>query len=117
MKCLKIILFSFIKILVFSIILSIMGFYNFFENNFLNIFLIIGLIIIFIINGYNLEGISNKHYFYTGVFLSCFSVFLILINIIFSNLSYRLFIYLLIIIFSNLLGCFIKIKKRKINSK
>ena len=41
------------------------------------------------------------------------SLVLIIINICFSKISYKLFIYLTIIISSNLLGSFIFIKRKK----
>ena len=113
MRYLKICLFSFINLIIFITVLSILYYYNIINNNFFNIIKIVLFITIFIINGYKIESISNKKYYSNFVFCLCLSLIFTLINLIYAKISFKLLIYIVIIISSNFLGSFMFIKRKK----
>lgn len=112
MKYLKICFLTCVKLIIFITILSVLYYYDIINNRIFNIFKIVLFIIIFIINGYKLERISSRKYYNNIIFCSFISLTLILINLVYSKISFRLLIYILIIISSNFLGSFM-FKKRK----
>lgn len=113
MKYLKVCLLSFIGIILCISILSILYYYNIIGKNIFNFFKIILFIIIFSINGYKIEKISNRKYYGILIFNIVTSIILLFVNYFSYKITFRLFIYLLLIICSNIFGGFIYRKKRK----
>lgn len=112
MKYLKTCFITFIGIIICISVLSTLYYYKIINNNTFNVLKILLLIIIFNINGYKIERISNNKR--NNIIVSfIISLVLLIINICFAKISYKLFIYLIIIISSNLLGSFMFIKRKK----
>ena len=112
MKLFKVIIYSFISIIISISILSVFNYYNIISKDVFNIIKILLLIVIFIINGYKIRRISkNKRCLLYFSFL--LSILLIGINLIYSRFNYRVLIYVSIILLSNLLGGFIYKRKKK----
>ena len=112
MKLLKTWIITLINITIFISLISILYYYNIINTNLYNVLKIIFLIIIFIINGYKTEK-NSKQKIKTNAYI-CFiiSLLLILINIIFSKITFKLVIYIIILIISNIFGGIIYRKKR-----
>lgn len=112
MNYLKTISLTIISLLIGITVLSILFYYDIIKENIFNILRILLIMIIFIINGYKIEKISTKKRA-NILFSITIAIILLLVNIIFSNISLKLLIYIIIIILSNFLGSFIYRKRKK----
>ena len=112
MNYLKTISLTIISLLIGITVLSILFYYDIIKENIFNILRILLIMITFIINGYKIEKISTKKR--ANILYSItIAIILLLVNIIFSNISLKLLIYIIIIILSNFLGSFIYRKRKK----
>ena len=112
MKLLKTWIISLLNITIFISFISVLYYYNIINTNLYNVLKIISLIIIFILNGYKTEKNSKKKIKTNAYICFIISLLLILINIIFSKITFKLTIYIIILIISNIFGGIIYRKKR-----
>ena len=122
MKYLKKLAFSFIytisSILVLTLIITILNYFNIINDKIISIFKILIPIISLFIGGYYIGKKSNNKGYLEGLKLGLiFSIFLIIFNFLAFDNSFKIkyLLFYLIIISSSILGSMIGINKRKKN--
>lgn len=115
-KYLKALLYTFISILTFNLILSIIYYFDIVSDNLFNILKIITTSISFIIGGIYIGSKSNKRGYLEGIITGLIIVFLFFLisYLAFDNgININKIIYYLVILSTSTIGAMIGINKKK----